>query len=110
MNITIQYEDKTSKSHEQTYPEMDIYQEWKSCADKNVLHFLKWKEASTKSQLKTNHQTELYKKYVLFDSLHYARNLLNLLEFLAEAFRCHVHHFQCLTVLVELENTPHIFK
>ena len=30
-------------------------------------------------------------------SLHFARNLLNLLEFLAEAFRCHVHHFQCLT-------------
>ena len=39
---------------------------------------------------------------VLIYSLHYARNLLNLLEFLAEAFRCHVHHFQCLTVLVEL--------
>ena len=34
------------------------------------------------------------KLYVLFDSLHYTRNLLNLLEFLAEAFRCHVHHFQ----------------
>ena len=30
------------------------------------------------------------------------KNLLNLLEFLAEAFRCHVHHFQCLTVPVEL--------
>ena len=28
-------------------------------------------------------------------------NLLNLLELLAEAFRCHVHHFQCLTVPVE---------
>ena len=27
------------------------------------------------------------------------KNLFNLLEFLAEAFRCHVHHFQCLTVL-----------
>ena len=26
------------------------------------------------------------------------KNLFNLLEFLAEAFRCHVHHFQCLTV------------
>jgi hypothetical protein len=26
----------------------------------------------------------------------------NLLEFLAEAFRCHVHNFQCLTVPVEL--------
>ena len=23
------------------------------------------------------------------------KNLFNLLEFLAEAFRCHVHHFQC---------------
>ena len=29
-------------------------------------------------------------------------NLFNLLEFLAETFRCHVHHFQCLTVPVEL--------
>ena len=28
------------------------------------------------------------------------KNLFNLLEFLAEAFRCHVHHFQCLTVPV----------
>ena len=26
------------------------------------------------------------------------KNLFNLLEFLAEAFRCHVLHFQCLTV------------
>ena len=26
------------------------------------------------------------------------KNLFNLLEFLAEAFRCQVHHFQCLTV------------
>ena len=30
------------------------------------------------------------------------KNLFNLLEFLAQAFRCHVHHFQCLTVPVEL--------
>ena len=30
------------------------------------------------------------------------KNLFNLLEFLAEAFRCHVHHFQCLTVSVDL--------
>ena len=30
------------------------------------------------------------------------KNLLNLLDFLAEAFRCHVHHFQFLTVPVEL--------
>ena len=29
------------------------------------------------------------------------KNLFNLLEFLAEAFRCHVHHFQCLTVPVD---------
>ena len=29
------------------------------------------------------------------------KNLLNLLEFLAEAFRCHVHHFQCFAVPVE---------
>jgi hypothetical protein len=33
--------------------------------------------------------------------------LLNLLEFLAEAFRCHVHHFQCLTVRAEL---PAMFR
>ena len=26
------------------------------------------------------------------------KNLFNLLEFLAEAFRCHMHHFQCLSV------------
>ena len=31
------------------------------------------------------------------------KNLFNLLEFLAEAFRWHVHHFQCLTVPVELD-------
>ena len=30
------------------------------------------------------------------------KNLFNLLEILAEAFLCHVHHFQCLTVPVEL--------
>ena len=30
--------------------------------------------------------------------LHYVRTF-HLLEFLAEAFRCHVHHFQCLTVI-----------
>ena len=29
------------------------------------------------------------------------KNLFNLLEFLAEAFWCHVHHFQCLTVPVD---------
>ena len=29
------------------------------------------------------------------------KNLLNLLEFLAEVFRCHVHHFQCLTLPVD---------
>ena len=43
------------------------------------------------------------------------KNLFNLLEFLAEAFRCHVHHFQCLTALVELgpssiENDAHGIK
>ena len=26
------------------------------------------------------------------------KNLFNLLGFLAKAFRCHVHHFQCLTL------------
>ena len=30
------------------------------------------------------------------------QELIQLTEFLAEAFRCHVHHFQCLTVPVEL--------
>ena len=30
------------------------------------------------------------------------KNFLNSLEFLVETFRCHVHHFQCLTVPVEL--------
>ena len=33
------------------------------------------------------------KYFVLLDSLRYT---FHLLEFLAEAFRCHVHHFQCL--------------
>ena len=31
-----------------------------------------------------------------------SKNLFNLLEILAEAFRCHEHHIQCLTVPVEL--------
>ena len=29
------------------------------------------------------------------------QELVNLLEFVAEAFRCHVHHFQCFTVPVD---------
>ena len=29
------------------------------------------------------------------------KNLVNLLEFLAETFRCHVHHFQCLSKLTK---------
>ena len=39
------------------------------------------------------------------------KNLFNLLEFLAEAFRCHLHHFQCLTVPVVIagQNDP-IYK
>ena len=37
---------------------------------------------------------------IRFTSL--CKNLFNLLEFLPEVFRCHVHHFQCLTVPVEL--------
>ena len=41
-----------------------------------------------------------FKSYiVVLDTHHYARSF-HLLEFLAEAFRCHVHHFQCLTVPV----------
>jgi hypothetical protein len=34
------------------------------------------------------------------------QELVNLLEFLAEAFRCHVHHFHCLTVPMELAAFP----
>ena len=37
---------------------------------------------------------------IIFTSL--CKNLVKLTWVLAEAFRCHVHHFQCLTVLVEL--------
>ena len=34
-------------------------------------------------------------------SFHFTlQDLLNLLAFLAETFRCHVHHFQCLTGLI----------
>jgi hypothetical protein len=35
---------------------------------------------------------------------------LNLLEFLAGASRCHVHHYQCLAVLVELAVMEFIFQ
>ena len=42
----------------------------------------------------------LLKTQVSWTSL--CKNLFNLLEFIAEVFRCHVHHFQCLTVPVEL--------
>jgi hypothetical protein len=30
------------------------------------------------------------------------KNLFNILEFIAEALRCHMHHFQSLTALMEL--------
>ena len=33
---------------------------------------------------------------------------LPLLEYAAEAFQCHVHHYQCLTVQVELLGEPSI--
>ena len=56
----------------------------------------------------------LYLEYVvLIDSLHYARTCSAYFSFLTEAFRCHVHHFQCLTVPVEpgkpssIENDAH---
>ena len=39
---------------------------------------------------------------VLTDSLQYARTCSTYLSFLTEAFRCHVHHFQCLMIPVEL--------
>ena len=35
---------------------------------------------------------------------------LHLLEFLAEAFQCHVHHFQCLVVSVELAAMKFVFQ
>ena len=41
---------------------------------------------------------------VLIDSLHYATTCSTYLIFLAEAFRCHVHHFQQLTG--ELQPVP----
>ena len=31
-------------------------------------------------------------------------------EFLTEAFRCHVHHFQCLAVLVDLTAMKFVFR
>ena len=43
--------------------------------------------------------------FVLLDSLHYARTF-HLLEFLSEAFRCYVHHLQCLMVPVVTVNGP----
>ena len=39
---------------------------------------------------------------IWFTSL--CKNFLNLLEFLAEAFRCHMHHFQCMTVTVTVKH------
>jgi hypothetical protein len=35
---------------------------------------------------------------------------LHLLEVLAEGFRCHVHHFQCLAVPVELATMKFVFR
>jgi hypothetical protein len=35
---------------------------------------------------------------------------LHLLDFIAEAFRCHVHHFQCLEVPVELIAMKLVFR
>ena len=35
---------------------------------------------------------------------------LHLIEFLAEAFQFHVHHFQCLTVLVEPAVMKFVFR
>ena len=49
-----------------------------------------------------------YEKYVLFCTIiciiftSLCKNFLNLTCVLAEAFRCHGHHSQCLTVKVEL--------
>jgi hypothetical protein len=36
--------------------------------------------------------------------------LFHLLEFLAEDFRCHVHHFQCLVVPAELAAMRFVFR
>ena len=41
---------------------------------------------------------------IIFTSL--CKNLVKLTRVLAEAFRCHVHHFQCLAGLVELPQGP----
>ena len=42
--------------------------------------------------------------------IHITMQSLPLLEFLAEAFRCHVHHFQCLVVPVELAAMKLVFR
>ena len=52
----------------------------------------------------------LWKLYCINRFTSLCKNLFNLLEFLAEAFRCHVHHFQCLTVppgSLSIENDAH---
>ena len=38
------------------------------------------------------------------------QQLLHLIEFLSEAFRCYVHHYQCLTVPVELAAMKFVFR
>ena len=43
------------------------------------------------------------------DSLHYARTF-HLLEILAEAFRCHVHNFQCLMIKFITASFTRTFK
>ena len=42
----------------------------------------------------------LVRHIILLDS--FIIYILHLLEFLAEAFRCHVYHYQCLAVPVDL--------
>ena len=46
-----------------------------------------------------------FRKCIIFTSL--CKNFVKLTWVLAEAFRCHGHHFQCLTVLVELRTVKH---
>ena len=45
-------------------------------------------------KLQLEEEEEEEEEEEVFDVLHYA-GTFHLLEFLAEAFRCHVHHFQC---------------
>ena len=42
--------------------------------------------------------------------VHFTMQYLYLIEFSAEAFRCHVQHYQCLAVPVELTAMEFVFQ